>query len=93
MWCSAGLFGVGSGGTAPLIPAITGDYLGTKNLATMTMAILIGVFFGPAVGPWMTGLLFDVTNPYVWPLILPTVLTGIALVDALRLGSPVGEAR
>ncbi|MDO8472431.1 MAG: MFS transporter [Dehalococcoidia bacterium] len=93
MWLSAALFGVGSGGAAPLIPAIMGEHFGTKNLATMTGAILIADNLGSALGPWMGGYVFDITNSYLWALILSAILLSLGLAIALRLGSPTGEVR
>jgi len=92
MWVGAALFGVGFGGTAPLIPAITGDYLGTKSLTTLTGAILVGAHIGGGIGPWMGGVVFDLSGSYLWALILAGVLTTIGLLVALRLGSPIRKA-
>lgn len=91
MWLAAVFYGMGSGGTAPLISAITGEHFGTENLATMTGAILIGANLGGALGPWMGGYLFDVTRSYLLPLLLSAVLTAAGLVIVLRLRSPRAE--
>lgn len=91
MWVAAALFGIGFGGAVPLIPAIIGDYFGTKNLTTMTGAIVVGTNLGSATGPWMGGFLFDLTGGYLWALVSSAVLTAIGMVVVLRLGAPTRE--
>ncbi len=93
MWVSVVLFGVGYGGASPLIPAIMGERFGTKHLATVTGAALVGANFGGAIGPWMGGLIFDISNSYLWALALAATFTAVALVIALRLPSAMPEAR
>ncbi len=85
MWVSVVLFGVGFGGSSPLVTAITGDHFGTKHLAAMTGAILVGGQLGSGIGPWMGGFIFDLTGSYLWALILSAVLTAAGLVIVLRL--------
>ncbi|MBI2853823.1 MAG: MFS transporter [Chloroflexi bacterium] len=91
MWVAAALFGVGWGGASPLIPAITADYFGTNDLATKTGAFIVAANLGSAAGPWMGGFLFDLTNGYLWSLLLSAVMTTVGLVIVLRLSSPTRE--
>lgn len=90
MWVSAVVFGIGYGGGAPLMPAIMGQNFGTKHLATMIGAANVGASLGSALGPWMGGFVFDVSNSYLWALALAVAFTIVALLIALGLPS-VGE--
>ncbi len=93
MWVAVVLFGVGYGGGSPLIPAIVADHFGTKRLATLTGVALVGANLGTAVGPWMGGFIFDITDSYLWALALATAFTIVAMIIALSLPSPTPETR
>ncbi|TAK34153.1 MAG: MFS transporter [Chloroflexota bacterium] len=87
MWIAVVLFGIGFGGYSPLTPAIMAEYFGRKNLSTLTGAIATGAVFGNALGAWMGGFIFDVTNSYFWALALSAAITIVALAIVLRLPS------
>jgi MFS family permease len=91
MWVAAVLFGMGFGGTAPLIPAIMGEWVGTEKLSTATGICTMGYFAGAALGPWLGGLIFDASGSYLWALILATGVSIVALVLALLTPSPKRE--
>jgi MFS family permease len=87
IWISVVLFGIGFGGMSPLVTAIMGDYFGWKNLSTLTGAAMIGSNLGGAIGPWMGGVIFDVSGSYFWALAMSAAFTIIALATILRMPS------
>jgi MFS family permease len=57
-------FGFFYGGHAPQLPALVGETLGLANVGAM---LGVGIFFwsiGSAIGPYITGYLFDMTGSY-----------------------------
>ena len=58
------IFGFFYGGHAPQLPALVGETLGLANVGSM---LGMGIFFwaiGSAIGPYITGHLFDITGSY-----------------------------
>lgn len=70
MWVTAALFVIGYGEFAPLVPAVMVDWDGKEQLSTVTEIGLMGFFVGSAIGPWLTGFVFDVSGSYLWDLLL-----------------------
>ena len=91
MWAAVALFGVGYGGTSPLIPAVAGEQFGARRLATVTGAILAGTYVGFAIGPYMGGVLFDMWGSYFWPFAISSGLTVLATIVAARLPDALPE--
>lgn len=91
MWVAAGLFGVGFGGTAPLIPAMMSERVGTEHLSTATGLATIGASLGTAMGPWMGGAIFDISGSYLPALLLSAAFSVAALAITLWLPSPKHE--
>jgi len=85
IWVAAAAFGVAFGGAAPLLPAIIAERIGTEQLATATGMCMTGAFAGAALGPFLGGLIFDVSGTYFWALLLSMGLSIVALIVALRM--------
>lgn len=88
MWVAVVLFGIGYGGSVPLIAAIMGERVGIEKLAMATGVSTMGAFIGAALGPWLGGLIFDISGNYLWALILSVVFSIVALIIILRLPPP-----
>jgi len=71
-----------------LPPAIMGERMDTNQLNTATGVGIVGGLIGAAVGPWLGGLIFDVTGHYLWALILGILACLIGLFIALRIPPP-----
>jgi MFS family permease len=52
MWVAAVLFGIGYGGSIPLVPALMGERVGIEQLSTATGVGTMGMLIGAALGPW-----------------------------------------
>ncbi len=85
LWAAVIMFGFGQGGETPLVPGIVADQYGTKHLASVTAVALTGSLVGAAVGPWMGGFLFDLSESYVLPFGMGICFVIAAIVLASRL--------
>jgi MFS family permease len=64
------LFGVGIGGSAVLIPLLIGECFGLRAFGKVLGVVTISATLGAAVGPVLTGRIFDVTGSYQLAFIL-----------------------
>lgn len=78
------VFGMGNGGAAPPMPALTSNIFGTQNMGSIYAAILMGSGVGGVIGPLAAGYVFDTTGSYSLALALAA---GIAFAAALLAGS------
>ena len=58
------LIAPGFGGSIPVRPAILADYFGTRSFGTINGIATLLSTSGSALGPWLVGLLVDVTGGY-----------------------------
>ncbi|UCE87565.1 MAG: MFS transporter [Deltaproteobacteria bacterium] len=58
------LFGMGLGGAAVLVPLLVGECFGLEAFGRILGLIMISATLGAAVGPVLTGRIFDVTGSY-----------------------------
>jgi MFS family permease len=58
------LFGLGLGGGAVLIPLLVGECFGLRAFGKILGIVMISATVGGAVGPVLTGYIFDVTGSY-----------------------------
>jgi MFS family permease len=58
------VFGFFYGGHAPQLPALVGETLGFENLGALLGTANMFWGLGSAIGPFMTGYLFDITGSY-----------------------------
>ena len=59
------LLGVGYSATASLIPAMVSDRFSGPRFGAIVGVGLMGSAAGSAIGPWMAGVLFDLTGSYM----------------------------
>ncbi len=72
------LFGVGFGGTVPLMPAIRRQYFGTKAFAKIQGFMTPIALIFSAAGPIAAGYVFDVSGSYCWGFLLVAMTMFIA---------------
>jgi MFS family permease len=91
MWVAAALGGIGFGGMSPLAPTIMGERVGREQLSMATGAATMGLLVGAALGPWLGGLIFDISQSYLWALLSATGVSIVALIIGIRMPAPRRE--
>jgi MFS family permease len=88
------LFGLGLGGSAVLLPLLVGECFGLLSFGAILGMIMISATVGAAIGPVLTGRIFDVTGSYQSALILHIValVTGAFVLMFLRKPTDPGLA-
>ncbi len=84
-------YGIGYGGIDPPIVATVGDIFGVRRLGTIMGTLMVGWGLGAAVGPYVTGLVFDLSNSYSMAFLLGAMLMIMAAVFIYWLKAPIGR--
>ena len=77
-------FGIGNGGWFPQGPVIAARIFGTRDMASIFAALLLGAGVGGVIGPIVAGYVFDTLDSYRIAFIMGI---GVALVGALLSAS------
>lgn len=87
------LFGLGYGGHAPQIPALTGELFGLSHMGAILGAEVFFWGIGGSIGPYLAGYIFDVSGSYIMALTLSStgVLLGSSTIFFIR--SPRSEVK
>jgi len=88
LYLFAPVFGFSYGGIVPLVPAITGEFFGTKNLGAIIGFMGFGPTIGGVLGPFIAGYIFDVTGSYYFAFLLGVAATIMATVFAIQTKKP-----
>jgi len=72
----AAIFGFAYGGEVPQMPSLIGNFFGWHVVATLLGIVLFGADTGGAIGSWVGGSIFDMTQSY-------QVAFGIGAVSSL----------
>ncbi|UCE16649.1 MAG: MFS transporter [Candidatus Bathyarchaeota archaeon] len=88
LYLFAPVFGFSYGGIVPLVPAITGEFFGTKNLGAIIGFMVFGPTIGGVLGPFIAGYIFDVTGSYYFAFLLGVAATIMATVLAIQTKKP-----
>ena len=80
------VFGMGLGGGAVLMPLLVGECFGLRSFGRILGVIMISSALGAAIGPVLTGRIFDVTGSYTlgFALHLAAFATSALLICAVR---------
>jgi MFS family permease len=84
----AAIYGLGYAGYGPVIPALTADLFGVENMGTVFGAITSGGALGGAVGPVVTGAIFDWTGTYTWAWIVDMACVVVSIVLIMKIKLP-----
>jgi MFS family permease len=81
------LFGLGWGGNYTMLQGLVADVFGARSLGRILGGITVLDATGGALGPWITGALFDVSQSYRLGFMVIVVLIGVALaaIQLVRL--------
>ncbi len=89
IWVGLSLFGFGWGGIYTLIQLLCADLFGLKALGKIIGAITVLDTLGGGLGPFMTGVLYDVSGSYVLPFVVIALLMAIAILCGTLLRTDV----
>jgi MFS family permease len=95
LFASALLFGLATGGTSTLLPAIVGDFFGRLAVGTIFGFVWAIAASAAAFGPLIAGYLYDVTGSYADAFALGAAfnLAAAGLVLFLRKPKPPERTR
>ena len=85
IWIGLALYGTGWGGLYTLIQLLTADLFGIIALGKIMGVINILDTIGGGLGPYLTGVLYDITQGYLLPFALISVLLIVALISSSML--------
>ncbi len=77
------IYGFGYGAEAPQQGALPSKYFG--NQVILVSIMMLGADLGAALGSWVAGMVFDVTQSYQIAFILAALAIGMALSGTLTL--------
>lgn len=92
LWPAILTVGLGWGGLYTMIQLTCADIFGRRDIGKLIGAITILDAYGGALGPWVTGILFDKTGGYQFPFIVISTFIFIALVCSTLIRVPKHEA-
>ena len=83
----AAIYGFAYGSWIPMFPAIAGDLFGLGALGAIYGVIASSNSLGGALGPFLAGYIFDITQSYNYAFITAavTLITGIGFLFMIRL--------
>lgn len=82
------LFGLGWGGNYTLLQGLVADVFGARSLGKILGGITVLDATGGALGPWVTGALFDVTHSYRLGFGVIACLIAVSLAAILLVRLP-----
>jgi MFS family permease len=86
------LFGLGWGGNYTMLQGLVADVFGARSLGKILGGITVLDATGGALGPWVTGALFDVTQSYQLGFSVIVVLIAASLAAILFVRLPARAA-
>jgi len=84
------VFGVGYGGESGGFPILNRKYYGHAPQGSPYGFQMLGAGLGMALGGWIGGVIFDITNGYGWALVI-SVVASIAGMVSIMLLEPTDE--
>ncbi len=79
------LFGLSTGGSVPIESNILVDLFGIKSHGSILGTITFGFACGGALGPFLTGFLFDLTGSYGLGFLVCAIMASIGLISCANL--------
>jgi len=87
------LFGFGWGGNYTMLQGLVADVFGARSLGRILGGITVLDATGGALGPWVTGALFDVSQSYRIGFLVIVVLIAAALASISLVRAPERAAQ
>ncbi len=82
------IFGFAYGGIMPQIPRIISELFGVRSMGSILGVFTTSVSIGPAIGPYMGGVIFDHTGSYDYAFMIGGVAFIIGFFLVLRVKFP-----
>jgi MFS family permease len=82
------IYGIGYGGLDPPIVALIGDVFGLRRVGVIMGSLIVGWGLGAALGPYLAGLIFDVSGSYTAAFITAAVVMVAVALFISRLSPP-----
>lgn len=79
------VFGFAYGGEVPQMPVLVGRFFGLRAVAALVGVIVFGATIGGALGAWVGGQVFDVTQSYQLAFTIAVITSFIAVMLTLVL--------
>ena len=79
------VFGFAYGGEVPQMPVLVGRFFGLRAVAALVGVVVFGATIGGAIGAWVGGQVFDVTQSYQLAFNIAAVTSFISVVLTLML--------
>lgn len=79
------VFGFAYGGEVPQMPVLVGQFFGMRAVAALVGVAVFGATIGGAIGAWVGGQVFDVTQSYQLAFTIATGASFVAIALTLML--------
>ena len=79
------IFGFAYGGEVPQMPVLVGRFFGLRAVAALVGVVVFGATIGGAIGAWVGGQIFDVTQSYQVAFMIAAVAGFVAVIITLVL--------
>ena len=79
------VFGFAYGGEVPQMPVLVGRFFGLRAVAALVGVVVFGATIGGAIGAWVGGQVFDITQSYQLAFNIAAVTSFISVVLTLML--------
>lgn len=86
------VYGLAYGGVIPVAMAMTASLFGTKSIGSILGTIQLSYTAGMAIGPFLAGYIFDVTESYSAAFLSAAAATAAAFLCSLLLKRPQKKA-
>jgi len=88
----AAVYGLAYGGVVPTVLAMSASLFGTKSIGNILGTLQLSYTGGMAIGPFLAGYIFDVTESYSAAFLTAAAATAIAFLFSLLLKRPKEKA-
>jgi len=82
------VFGLANGGLDPCLVALVSDIFGLRNVGMIIGILVIGWSLGAAIGPYLSGLIFDLSGSYYFAFLSGALMMVLAAVFIYGLRAP-----
>ncbi len=82
------LYGIGYGGTLPLVIKMSSEFFGTDSAGAIFGILLFGASIAGAIGVPLAGYIYDVTDDYAIAFMIATIVVAVAFIFNIFLKPP-----